>query len=467
MSTIINQDFLLYSEAAKRLYHDYAKNEPIIDYHCHLPPDELANDIQFNDLTHIWLNGDHYKWRAMRANGVNEKYITGDANPKEKFMKWAETVPYTVRNPLFHWTHLELKRYFDIDEYLNPKSAEAIWEACNAKLATKEFSARNIPKNRHVEVICTTDDPIDDLSHHQKMITDGYSVKVRPAFRPDNAIKIEQPQQYVNYLQQLSRVSDINIQSLKDLLEALQKRIAYFHANGCRLSDHGLNQIPLGKPDEAAAAKTFEKALAQQPVSAEEIDQFKLQVLVALGKMYHEKGWIQQFHVGALRDNNKRLLSKVGADVGVDSIGDFPQAISLSHYFNLLDQANALTKTILYNLNPADNEIFATMIGNFQDGSVAGKMQFGSGWWFLDQKNGMESQMEALSNMGLISQFVGMLTDSRSFLSYPRHEYFRRVLCNLFGNDIEKGELPADYDWIGGIVKNICYQNARDYFDFH
>ncbi|NMM49692.1 glucuronate isomerase [Marinigracilibium pacificum] len=466
MGTIINDDFLLQSEHARRLYNDFAKDEPIIDYHCHLPPDQLGNDHRFENLTQIWLYGDHYKWRAMRTMGVDEKYITGGASDEEKFMWWAKTVPMTVRNPLFHWTHLELNRYFGIDEYLNESSAKKIYEMCNEKLATADFSARGIPKMMNVRVICTTDDPTDDLSYHQKLKADSYEVKVYPTFRPDNILRIDDRDFFLSYISKLSQASGIEISSVKNLIDALRKRVDYFESAGCKLSDHGLNYIDAVDFDDSVVCKALDKALNGNPVSIEEANQYKSYILNQLGKMYHEKGWTQQFHLGAIRNNNQRLLDTLGADVGVDSIGDFSHAVAMSKFFNRLDQENSLAKTIVYNLNPADNEIFATMMGNFQDGTVAGKMQFGSGWWFLDQKDGMEKQINALSNMGILSQFVGMLTDSRSFLSYPRHEYFRRTLCNLLGNDMTNGELPIDYDWIGSIVKNICYANAEKYFGF-
>ncbi len=464
--TIINDNFLLKSPHAEKLFHDFAKSEPIIDYHCHLPPDQLAEDKRFENITQLWLYGDHYKWRAMRTNGIDEHFITGEASDKEKFLKWAETVPQTVRNPLFHWTHLELSRYFGVNKYLNPTSAEAIYEECNALIQTEKFSARNIPLNMNVKVICTTDDPIDSLEHHRLLQAEAYPVSVFPTFRPDNLLKIDQPDFFRGYLQKLAAVSNKVISSIEDFLEAIEQRIDFFHEVGCRLSDHGLNYIFASDFTLSGVRESFLKVTNGGTITSEEAEAFKSFLLYEVGKMYHAKGWTQQFHLGALRDNNARFLRTLGADCGVDSIADFEQAERMSRYFNRLDNEDALAKTIIYNLNPSQNEVFATMIGNFQDGKIAGKMQFGSGWWFLDQKDGMEKQLNALSNMGLLSRFVGMLTDSRSFLSYPRHEYFRRTLCNLLGEDIKNGELPHDYEWIGGIVKNICYGNAKQYFGF-
>ncbi len=466
MATIISEDFLLHNGPARELYHQYAKDQPIIDYHCHLPPDELAEDIRFENLTHIWLKGDHYKWRAMRANGIDEKYITGSESDEKKFNKWAETVPNTIRNPLFHWTHLELKRYFGIDEYLNEDSAGSIYERCNEQLHSPEFSARQIPVKMNVRVICTIDDPTDALEFHKKLRSEKYEVDVRPTFRPDNALRIDETAFFRDYMEKLGDCSDIDIRSVDDLIKALKNRIDYFHSIGCRLSDHGLNYLYSVDFEDREVKASFSKALDGKGIDPEAAEQYKSMVLYELGKMYHAKGWTQQFHLGALRNNNTRLLNTLGTDSGVDSIGDFRHAENLSGYFDRLDKEDALAKTILYNLNPADNEVLATMIGNYQDGKIAGKMQFGSGWWFLDQKEGMEKQINALSNLGLISQFVGMVTDSRSFLSYPRHEYFRRILCNMFGRDVESGELPNDLDWIGKIIQNICFHNAKKYFGF-
>lgn len=461
----MDDNFLLESDFARKLYFDYSKDLPIIDYHCHLPPDEIAADKKFEDLTSIWLNGDHYKWRAMRTLGVDEKYITGDAANSEKFEKWAQTVPYTMRNPLYHWTHLELQRYFGEQQILNPDSAKAIYESASAKLNTQEYSTRNILTKMNVEVVCSTDDPADTLEHHQKIRNDKYGVKILPTFRPDKAYAVEDPEAFKTYMDKLGAAAKVEIKTFDDLLAALENRVAFFHENGCRLSDHGLNRIFYSDKDLNVNA-IFTKVLNGTALNAEETEHFKFKTLVNLGKFYNAKGWTQQFHLGALRNNNARALRLNGPDTGYDSIGDFSQAENLSRFLNLLASTDELTKTILYNLNPADNEVFATMIGNFQDGSIKGKVQFGSGWWFLDQKDGMEKQMNALSNMGLLSCFVGMLTDSRSFLSYPRHEYFRRILCNLIGRDVANGELPADEKWLGKLVSDISYYNAKEYFGF-
>ena len=464
MATIITDDFLLQTKTARTLYHDFAEDKPIIDYHNHLPPADLANDTHFENLTQAWLKGDHYKWRAMRANGVNERYITGDATDEEKFLKWAGTVPGIVRNPLFHWTCLELKRYFDIDNYLDESSAESIYHTCNDILATRQ-SARQIPINMNVMVICTTDDPADSLEHHQKLKLDEYPVKVLPTFRPDNVLKIDESG-YEEYILKLEQATNISINSVDALISALQNRVEYFDSAGCKLSDHGLKTLHSADYKEKYVKDIFQRWLNGNLINPDEAESFKSFMLHQLGKMYFERGWTQQFHLGAIRNNNSRIFKLVGVDSGVDSIGDFRQAENISRYLDKLDLEGKLAQTILYNLNPADNEVFATMAGNFQDGNKAGKIQWGSGWWFLDQKDGIENQLNTLSNMGLIGQFVGMLTDSRSFLSFPRHEYFRRVLCNTFGNDVENGELPNDMNWLGGIISNICFNNAKAYFGF-
>ncbi len=462
----LNDNFLLETATSRRLYHDFAKDLPIIDYHCHLPPDQIAADKQFENLTAIWLDGDHYKWRAMRTMGVDERYITGDAAPYEKFQKWAETVPYTMRNPLYHWSHLELKRYFGIDGFLNGDSAKEIYDECSTLLQQPDYSTRSLLQKMNVEVVCSTDDPADDLGFHQQVHSEDFEVQLLPAFRPDKCLFIEKKDTWRTYIQRLAKAAAMEITDLDSLLDALRKRADFFHKQGCRLSDHGLEQVYAAECTDQQADEIMQRALAGKDIYEGEAVFFKSAVLYHLGTMYHELGWTQQFHLGALRNNSQRMLQKLGPDTGFDSIGDFPQAVALSRFFDRLDTADKLTKTIVYNLNPADNEIIATMIGNFNDGSVAGKMQFGSAWWFLDQKDGMEKQMNTLSNMGLISQFVGMLTDSRSFLSYPRHEYFRRIVCNLFGKDVENGELPNDVKWIGKLVSDICYHNAKRYFDF-
>lgn len=466
MRPFLNEDFLLETKTAQRLYHDYAAGLPIIDYHCHLPPDQIASDINFENLTRIWLYGDHYKWRAMRANGVNEAYITGDKTDREKFEAWAATVPYTLRNPLYHWTHLELQRYFDIHEILSPQTAPKIYDECTEKLQSPEYSVKNIIKNRNVEVICTTDDPLDSLTNHQKIKADDYTVKVLPAFRPDKAMQADDIVALTLYIRQLETIIGTDICDFDTYLGALKQRHQYFAANGCCISDHGLEQLYSANYTEQEIRTIFLKILAQRELSHDEIVKFKSAMLYHFALWDHEKGWVQQYHLGALRNNNTRALTEIGPDTGFDSIGDFSQGRSMSKFMNRLQAENKLAKTILYNLNPGDNELIATMAGNFNDGSIAGKMQFGSAWWFLDQKDGMTKQLNALSNMGLLSRMVGMLTDSRSFLSYPRHEYFRRILCNLLGNDIENGELPNDLEWTGKIVQDISYYNAKKYFGF-
>ena len=465
---LITGDFLLQTKTAKQLFHDYAKDMPVIDYHCHLPPDEIAGNTKFENLTQIWLKGDHYKWRAMRTCGVDEKYITGNASDWEKFKAWADTVPKTLRNPLYHWTHLELKRPFGIsDRLLNAETAEGIWNECNEKLATDEFSTLGIIDHMSVKVICTTDDPTDSLEYHKKIKKDpSIKVKVLPTFRPDKGMAVDQPGVFTKWVQKLSEVTDLHIDNIDDFLTAIRKRHDYFAAIGCRLSDHGIEEIYADDYTGKEVEGIFQKVLSGKPISTEEVRKFKSAMLYEFGIMDHEKGWVQQFHVGALRNNSTRMYKKLGPDTGFDSIGDFEMARPMAKFFDSLDKDSKLTKTIIYNLNPRDNELIATMIGNFQDGSVPGKMQFGSGWWFLDQKDGIEKHLEALSNMGCLSQFVGMLTDSRSFLSFPRHEYFRRVLCNLLGYEMEKGLLPDDMQLVGSMVSDICYHNAVRYLGF-
>lgn len=466
MKPFMDENFLLQTETAQKLYHEHAAKMPIFDYHCHINPKDIAEDRRFNTITEIWLYGDHYKWRGMRTNGVDEKYCTGDATDWEKFEKWAETVPHTMRNPLFHWTHLELKKFFGIKEVLSPKNARQIYDACNAKLQTPEYSCRNIIRMANVNTICTTDDPIDNLQYHQQIKADGFEVAVLPAWRPDKAMMVEHPESYNEYVNKLGIVAGVSIKTFSDLLDALDKRHQFFHDNGCRLSDHGLDTAFAEDYTVEEIGAIFAKIRSGNKLNGEEILKFKSCMLYEFGVMDHSRGWTQQFHIGALRNNNTRLFNKLGPDTGFDSIGDKPVAESLSKLLNRLDTEDKLCKTVLYNLNPADNELYATMIGNFQDGSVPGKMQYGSGWWFLDQKDGMEKQINALSNLGLLSRFVGMLTDSRSFLSYTRHEYFRRTLCNILGNDVENGEIPADMDLLGSMVENICFNNAKNYFNF-
>jgi len=466
MKEFLDDNFLLQGKTAQRLYHDYAAGLPIIDYHCHLPPNEIADNINFKNLTQAWLYGDHYKWRAMRTNGVNEEYVTGSKSDEEKFMQWAATVPYTLRNPLYHWTHLELRRYFGIDHLLSPTSAKSIYDDCTAKLQTSEYAVRSLITKMKVEVICTTDDPLDNLEHHQKIKQDGYAVKVLPAYRPDKAMNLDDTFVLNEYIGKLEEITGIDVPDFDAYLKALKKRHDYFAANGCQVSDHGLEHICAEDYREEEIAAIFKKIRHNYALMPLEIAKFKSAMLVNFALWDHEKGWVQQYHLGALRNNNTRAFKNLGPDTGWDSIGDFSQARSLSRFLNKLDTDNKLAKTIIYNLNPADNEVIAAMTGNFNDGSVAGKVQFGSAWWFLDQKDGMTKQLNALSNMGLLSRMVGMLTDSRSFLSYPRHEYFRRLVCNLFGEDIDNGELPNDIEWTGKIIQDICYYNAKNYFHF-
>tara|TARA_R110002111_G_scaffold104439_1_gene162084 strand:+ start:15902 stop:17308 length:1407 start_codon:yes stop_codon:yes gene_type:complete len=462
----INDNFLLENKYAEELYHNYSKQQPIIDYHNHLPPQEILEDKVYNNLTKVWINGDHYKWRAMRTLGINERFITGDASDKEKFIQWAKTVPYTMRNPLYHWTHLELARYFDVNSLLNEKSAKKIYDSTAEKLSSTEYSCRNLLRKVNAELVCTTEDPIDSLEHHQALAKSDFEIKVSTAFRPDNAILIVN-ENYNDYINSLGKAADINIETYRDLKDALRSRIDYFHKNGCRLCDHGLNQISFVAFTESDVESIFKKKRNYETLSNLEILKFETSILLFLSETYHEFGWVQQFHLGALRNNNKRMHTILGPDTGWDSIGDYSQAEKLSAFLNKLDSKDKLTKTIIYNLNPADNEVMATMIGNFNDGSIKGKVQFGSGWWFLDQKDGMTKQLNALSNMGLISCFIGMLTDSRSFLSFPRHEYFRRVLCNLLGDEVKRGELPKEeIEWIGKMVADISYNNAKNYFNF-
>ncbi|GIU73059.1 MAG: uronate isomerase [Bryobacteraceae bacterium] len=460
----IHEDFLLATPPARRLYHDYARDEPILDYHCHLPPKDVAENRRFANLFEIWLEGDHYKWRAMRANGIPEKYITGDASPKEKYLAWARTVPNTLRNPLYHWTHLELKRYFGIDELLDEKNAERIWDQANALLAGESLRAWGILEKFRVRAVCTTDDPADDLRWHRQIAASGLKTKVFPTYRPDRAFLVDRPEQFNSWLGRLAAAANIDIADFQSFLDALKKRHDAFHEMGCRLSDHGLNACFATPCSQEKASEIFEKARAFIPVSPEDREQFASFLMLFFGRLDAEKGWTKQLHLMARRNNNTRRFRELGPDTGFDSIGDWPQMDALGAYMDMLESEGALPKMILYNLNPAWNYAFATMIGNFQDGTIPGKIQFGSGWWFLDQKEGMEWQINALSNCGLLAHFVGMLTDSRSFMSYPRHEYFRRTLCNLLGEDMEKGLLPADFDFVGGLVRRICYANAERYF---
>ena len=466
MKKFLDKNFILETKTAERLYHEHASKMPIIDYHCHLPPEDIASDRKFKNLTRIWLDGDHYKWRAMRTNGVNERYITGDADDFEKFQKWAETVPYTMRNPLYHWTHMELQKPFGIHKILNGDTAKGIYDECTALLQKDEFSCRGLLNQFDVQVVCTTDDPTDSLKHHKAIKESDCGVKVLPTFRPDKAMAVEDQASFNIYIDKLSEVSDIEISDFNDLIDAIKFRHDFFAKMGGKLSDHGLEQIYAEDFNDHEIKAIFEKIRGGAELNQEEILKFKSAMLIHFGIMDHEKGWTQQFHLGALRNNSSRMVKILGPDTGFDSIGDFEMARPISKFLDKLDSENQLAKTILYNLNPRDNYLMGTMIGNFNDGSIPGKINFGTGWWFLDQKEGMEMQMNALSNLGLLSRFLGMLTDSRSFLSFPRHDYFRRILCNLIGNDVENGELPDDLDWLGQMVENISYNNAKEFFKF-
>jgi glucuronate isomerase len=461
--SFITEDFLLTNQTARRLYHTFAEHEPILDYHCHLPPPDIAENRRFRNLFEIWLEGDHYKWRAMRANGVDERFCTGDAEPFEKFMAWARTVPYTLRNPLYHWTHLELKRYFGIDELLDESSAQRIWERANAVLATEELRAHGILSKFGVTALCTTDDPTDDLSCHRAIRASTLRTRVFPTFRPDKALNVHLPDSFNAWVARLEAAVNIAIGNLQDFTDALRSRHDHFHAMGGRLSDHGINHCYANFCSAHTAGEIFARARRGQAATAEEHGQFASYMMLFFGHLDAEKGWTKQLHLGAYRNVNSRRFAEIGPDCGFDCIGDWPQLDALGAYLDRLDRENALPKIIVYNLNPADNYAVATMMGNFQDGRIAGKMQFGSGWWFLDQKEAMEWQINALSNIGLLSRFAGMLTDSRSFMSYPRHEYFRRVLCNLIGRDMENGEMPADDALAGVMIRNICYSNAREF----
>ncbi|WP_017256809.1 glucuronate isomerase [Pedobacter arcticus] len=461
---VIPDDFLLYSESARILYHNYAKDLPIIDYHNHLPPNEIAENKNFKTMTEVWLKGDHYKWRAMRTLAVDERFITGDASDEEKFMAWAKIVPSTVRNPLFHWSHMELKKPFGVKKFLNEKSAKEIYEHGNQLLAQKDFSTQGLLKQFNVKMVGTTDDPTDSLEHHKALIDQGFEIKVKPSFRPDKSFAVADAVTYRAYIKKLSAVSGIQITDVESLIAALRNRIEFFAAHGASISDHGLTSVPSKLTLTDAEKSEFSKLLKGEVDDYSNSDAFAGYVLTELAKIYHQKGWVQQFHLGAIRNNNHGMLRKIGPDTGFDSIGDFKQATSLSNFLGNLSLDDQLAKTIIYNLNPADNDVFAAMTANFADGKVKGKVQFGSGWWFLDQKDGMEKQLNSLSNMGVLGTFVGMLTDSRSFLSYPRHEYFRRILCNILGSEMENGQVPNDEQWIGGMVSDICYNNAKEYF---
>lgn len=466
MKDFLDKDFLLKTATAKRLFHDYAADMPIIDYHCHLSPKDIAEDRIFNNIAEVWLHGDHYKWRAMRTNGIHESYCTGDKTDFEKFEQWAATVPYTMRNPLYHWTHMELQRYFNVTEQLSPANAKAVYEHCNALLQTKEFSVRNLLRKMKVKLVCTTDDPVDALEYHKAMQEEGADIKMVPAFRPDMAMNVGNTESFLQYVKKVEAAAGMQVNRFEDYLMALKRRHDFFAQMGCKVSDHGLEEIYADEHTAEEIIIIFERLLKGETLCLKCQRQFKSAMLVHFAEWDHEKGWVQQFHLGALRNNNTRMLNQLGPDTGWDSIGTFDQGKALSTFLNGLDTRNKLTKTILYNLNPADNEVLATMVGNFNDGSFPGKIQFGSGWWFLDQKDGIIKQLNALSNMGLLSRFVGMLTDSRSFLSFPRHEYFRRILCDLIGAEVEEGELPNDIEWLGKMVQDICYNNNVNYFNW-
>jgi glucuronate isomerase len=462
----ITEDFLLTNRKSRHLYHTYAEREPILDYHCHLPPRDIADNREFNNLTEIWLEGDHYKWRAMRANGIDERYCTGDAAPFEKFQAWASTVPYTLRNPLYHWTHLELKRYFGIEELLSESTAPAIWERANAALGSDGLRVKGILGKFKVDVLCTTDDPTDDLSCHRAIRTSGFSTRVLPAFRPDKALNVHSPDVFNPWVDRLAAASNVDIVRLRDFLDALGSRHEFFHSMGARLSDHGLDRCYARPCSDQIASQIFEKVRSGQAADSDEHEQFASYMMLFFGRLDAAKGWTKQLHLGARRNASTRRFHEIGPDSGFDSIGDLPQVEALGAYLDRLDEENSLPKMIVYNLNPSDNYAFAAMIGNFQDGKIAGKLQFGGAWWFLDQKEAMEWQINTLSNVGLLSRFVGMLTDSRSFMSYPRHEYFRRVLCNLIGRDIENGEFPDSDELAGPMIRNLCYGNAKRYLAF-
>jgi len=465
-TTFIHDDFLLETDEAIRLYHDYAKDMPIIDYHCHSSPHEIADNIRWDNIAQIWLYDDHYKWRAMRTHGIDERYCTGDASDREKFDNFAETVPHCLRNPLYHWTHLEMARYFDMpDILLSPETADEVWERSGKLIQDPAFNCRHLIDSSNVKLICTTDDPADDLESHKKIAADDWDVKVLPAWRPDKALKIESPD-FNAYIDTLAAISNTEIKDYDGLLNALKQRHDYFHAQGCRLSDYDLSVIYAADFTASEVEKTFATARSGGEVSPEDAFKYKSALLLESCRMNHASGWVMQYHIGALRDNSKRMRETVGLDRGFSSVGDWNHALPLAKVLNILDENNQLPQTILYNNNSRDNDVMATMIGNFQDGSMPGKLQHGSGWWFADQKDGMEKQIESLSQLGLLSHFIGMLTDSRSFVSYTRHEYFRRILCNILGHDMTKGLVPEDYDMIGQMVKKICYDNAAAYFDF-
>ena len=466
MSEFIHENFLLENKTAEKLYFDYASGMPIIDYHCHLSPHDISIDRRFENLTKIWLDGDHYKLRLMRANGVHEEYCTGEKDDLSKFIKWAETLPFALRNPIYHWTQMELKKPFGITELLNGSNAASIYEHCNELLAKKEYSFCSLLERWNVEVLCTTDDPADNLEYHKKIKSSDSKTKVLPAWRPDKAMTVENPANFNNYMASLEKATNKSINNFNDLIEVLENRHEHFHQMGCRLSDHGLETFYASEYTENDLKKIFTKIRSGKNLKSEEREKFRSGMLIIFAEMDFSKGWVQQFHIGPIRNTNSRMKKRLGSDSGYDSIGDQEIARPMAKFFNRLEKNRKLCKTVIYNINPKDNEVMATMAGNFQDGSYPGKMQWGSAWWFLDQKDGIEKQLNALSNLGLLGRFVGMLTDSRSVLSYSRHEYFRRILCNIIGNDVEKGLLPDDIDLLGDMIKNISYFNAKNYFDF-
>lgn len=466
MKTFIHDHFLLCSKTAQRLYQDYAKDMPVIDYHNHLPPAQITADIHFNNLTQAWLYGDHYKWRAMRSNGVDERYCTGNASDWEKFEKWAQTVPYTLRNPLYHWTHLELLRYFQIDEILSPSTAKTIYEECSSQLQHKEFSTCHLLKKMKVEVICTSDDPLDSLEHHKTFLAKDSALKMLPTFRPDKAMNPDNIESFNAYIKKVEEVSNISVNTYADYLVALKSRHDFFAAAGCVVADHGVEELYADDFTEQEINAIFNQMRMGKQPDETQCRKIKSALLQLFAEWNCEKGWVQQFHIGPIRNNNTRMMKSIGPDTGWDSMGGSLNPKSVARFLDNLDKNNRLTKTILYSSNPADNEMLATMIGNFNDGAVAGKLQLGAAWWFNDQKDGIVRHLNAISNMGLLSRFVGMLTDSRSFLSFPRHEYFRRILCDVLGTEMEKGELPHDEKWIGKIIQHICYDNAKNYFNF-
>jgi glucuronate isomerase len=466
MKKFLDEDFLLSNDTAVRLYHDYAKQMPIIDYHCHISPKEIYENKTYKNLSEVWLHGDHYKWRAMRANGVDEKFVTGNADDYDKFLAYAGTVPNTLGNPLYHWSHLELQRYFGISDLINEKNAPKIWEQVNAQLNSKGFSAREIIKKSDVKGICTTDDPTDSLEYHLKLQEDkDFNVAVLPSFRPDKGLELNKAG-FVQWVEKLAQASGQSIGNYDHFLAALESRVRFFHSVGGRVSDHALDYVPYAETTKEEAAEIFNKSLQGSAVSIEDEKKYKTYTLIFLGKIYAELGWVMQYHMNALRNNNIRMFEQVGPDTGFDSMNDTAVAYPLTKLLSAMDHADTLPKTILYSLNPNHNRLLAALIGSFQGGGIAGKIQFGSAWWFNDTKEGMIDQMKSLADAGLLSRFVGMLTDSRSFLSYTRHEYFRRILCNLIGEWVENGEFPDDRELLGSIIQDISYNNAKEYFGF-